>query len=71
MVGQQKQGPRKRDRGRLVPSQQERAYLVEQLLVGHLAAILVAGMQHHRQQIDARLTLGAALFDDLSYDVIQ
>ena len=56
------QGPAQRRRRRLVAGQQQGHQLVAQLEVGQRLAVLVAGLQQHREDVvvAARVGLGAA-----------
>ena len=62
-------GPGERRRRRLVSGHQQRHQLVAQLLVGHRAAVLVAGLQQQREHVVALLEVGcAAALTDLLVD---
>ena len=49
--GQQVPGPGKRQSSSLLAGEKERNHFVAQLLVSHLAAILVLGSEQHRKQV--------------------
>ena len=62
-------GPGQRGRRGLVPGDEQRHQLVAQLLVGHLAAVLVAGLEQQREDVVAFLEVGrAAALADLGVD---